>query len=177
MVPGTFDPITIGHIDIITRAAQIFDEVVVGVADSAGKGPHGPLFTLEERVDMARASVGHLKNVQVEPFNELLVTFARRMGATALVKGLRAITDFEYEFQMTAMNYQIDQEIETVFIMSTPQNMYLSSSIVRELAMFHGNFESFVTPCVYDALCRKYSLDREIDGDGRRMSSHIVHER
>lgn len=156
VVPGTFDPITNGHIDIITRAAQIFDEVVVGVAASATKGPKGPLFTLDERVALVRESIAHLDNVTVEPFSELLVTFARRMGAMALVKGLRAITDFEYEFQMTAMNYQIDQEIETVFIMSTPQNMYLSSSIVRELAMFGGKFEPFVTPCVYRALCEKY---------------------
>ncbi len=161
VVPGTFDPITLGHIDIITRAAQIFDEVVVGVATSAGKGPKGPLFTLEERVAMARESTAHLPNVEVEPFNELLVVFARRVGASALVKGLRAITDFEYEFQMTAMNYQIDQEIETVFIMSTPQNMYLSSSIVRELAMFNGKFEPFVTPCVYKALCEKYGVPKD----------------
>ncbi len=156
VVPGTFDPITLGHIDVINRAAQIFDEVVVGVAESAGKGPKGPLFTLEQRVELVRESTAHLENVTVQPFGGLLVAFARQVGAMALVKGLRAITDFEYEFQMTAMNYQIDQEIETVFIMSTPQNMYLSSSIVRELAMFGGKFESFVTPCVYRALCEKY---------------------
>ena len=158
VVPGTFDPITLGHLDIITRAAQIFDEVVVGVAASHSKGPRGPLFSLDERVEMARESVKHLKNVEVEPFDELLVVYARRVGAGALVKGLRAITDFEYEFQMTAMNYQIDQDIETVFIMSTPDNMYLSSSIVREIASYGGKFEPFVTPCVYDALCRKYGL-------------------
>lgn len=157
LVPGTFDPITMGHIDIIARAAQIFDEVVVGVAASAGKGPKGPLFSLDERVALARESTANLANVSVEPFDELLVGFARRIGASAIVKGLRAITDFEYEFQMTAMNYQIDQEIETVFIMSTPQNMYLSSSIVREIAKFDGNIEPFVTPCVYRALREKYS--------------------
>lgn len=160
VVPGTFDPITLGHLDIITRAAQIFDEVVVGVAASHTKGPHGPLFSLDERVALACETTAHLGNVQVEPFDELLVGFARRMGAHAVVKGLRAITDFEYEFQMTAMNYRIDQEIETMFIMSTPDNMYLSSSIVREIASYNGTFEPFVAPCVYRALCEKYGLER-----------------
>lgn len=157
VVPGTFDPITLGHIDIITRAAQIFDEVVVGVAESAGKGPKGPLFSLEERTELARKSVADLENVTVRSFDGLLVNFAHEVGAKALVKGLRAITDFEYEFQMTAINYRIDQEIETVFIMSPPENMYLSSSIVRELARFGGDISSFVTPCVQEALKEKFA--------------------
>ncbi|MDD7431157.1 MAG: pantetheine-phosphate adenylyltransferase [Coriobacteriaceae bacterium] len=156
VVPGTFDPITRGHIDIITRAAQLFDEVIVGVAESAGKGPKGPLFSHDERVALARESLADLGNVSVMPFSELLVRFARSVGADTVVKGLRAITDFEYEFQMAALNYQIDQEIETVFIMSAPGNMYLSSSVVREIARFGGDTSPFVTPCVDRALKGKF---------------------
>ena len=156
VVPGTFDPITRGHIDIITRAAQLFDEVIVGVAESAGKGPKGPLFSHDERVALARESLADLGNVSVMPFSDLLVRFARSVGADTVVKGLRAITDFEYEFQMAALNYQIDQEIETVFIMSAPGNMYLSSSVVREIARFGGDTSPFDTPCVDRALKGKF---------------------
>ena len=156
VVPGTFDPITRGHIDIITRAAQLFDEVIVGVAESAGKGPKGPLFSHDERVALARESLADLGNVSVMPFSDILVRFARSVGADTVVKGLRAITDFEYEFQMAALNYQIDQEIETVFIMSAPGNMYLSSSVVREIARFGGDTSPFVTPCVDRALKGKF---------------------
>lgn len=164
LVPGTFDPITEGHLDIIRRASQIFDEVIVSVAASPNKGGHGRLFTLEERVELARKSVADIPNVRVEPFCELLVSFARRMDAKVLVKGLRAITDFEYEFQMTAMNYDIDREVETVFIMSPPKYMYLSSSIVREIASLGGPFREFVSEPVYRALCEKYDLPMDEQG-------------
>lgn len=154
LTPGTFDPITSGHLDVITRAAQLVDEVVVAVAASPKKRP---LFTLEERTDLVRQATAHLPNVRVEPFDELLVTFAEKMGATVVVKGLRAITDFEYEFQMTALNYQLDKELETLFIMSTPQHMYLSSSIVREIASLGGDVSQFVPPCVNEALVKRYA--------------------
>lgn len=154
LTPGTFDPITVGHLDVITRAAQLVDEVVVAVAVSAKKRP---LLSLDERVALAREATAHLPNVTVEPFDELLVDFAHRMGAQAVVKGLRAITDFEYEFQMTALNYQLDQELETLFIMSTPQHMYLSSSIVREIASLGGDVSQFVTPAAAEALRRRYA--------------------
>lgn len=157
LTPGTFDPITSGHLDVITRAAQLFDEVVVAVAASQKKGPRGPLFTSEERVDLARQATAHLPNVRVEAFDELLVDFARRMGAEVVIKGLRAVTDFEYEFQMTALNYQLDRELETMFIMSPPQYMYLSSSIVKEIASLGGDLGEFVPPCVKEALERKFS--------------------
>lgn len=163
VVPGTFDPITEGHLDIIRRAAQIFDEIIVAVAASPGKGPKGPLFSLDERVALAQRSLADVPNVTVQPFNELLVQFAHRVGAHVVVKGLRAITDFEYEFQMTAMNYELEKDIETVFIMSPPQYMYLSSSIVREIAHLGGPFEQFVSPCVRDALREKYALDKSAD--------------
>lgn len=154
LTPGTFDPITVGHLDVITRAAQLVDEVIVAVAVSAKKKP---LFSLEERVALVKEATKDLPNVHVEPFDELLVDFARRMGAQAVVKGLRAITDFEYEFQMTALNYQLDKELETLFIMSTPQHMYLSSSIVREIASLGGDVSQFVSPCVERALKRRYA--------------------
>ena len=154
LTPGTFDPITSGHLDVITRAAQLVDEVVVAVAASPKKQP---LFSLEERAELVRQATSHLPNVRVEPFDELLVDFAARMEATVVVKGLRAITDFEYEFQMTALNYQLNQELETLFIMSPPQYMYLSSSIVREISKMGGDIQQFVPPCVYEALKKKYA--------------------
>ena len=153
LTPGTFDPITSGHLDVITRAAQLMDEVVVAVAASPKKKP---LFTLEERVALAREATAHLPNVRVEPFEILLVDFARQMDANVIVKGLRAITDFEYEFQMTALNYQLDPQLETVFIMSPPEYMYLSSSIVREVAGLHGEVGQFVPACVEAALLKKF---------------------
>lgn len=145
LTPGTFDPITSGHLDVITRGAQLVDEVIVAVAASPKKQP---LFSLDKRVEMARKATAHLPNVRVEPFTGLLVDFAREMNATVAIKGLRAVTDFEYEFQMTALNYELDRELETVFIMSPPQYMYLSSSIVREIASLHGNLGEFVPDCV-----------------------------
>ncbi|MEE0302731.1 MAG: pantetheine-phosphate adenylyltransferase [Senegalimassilia anaerobia] len=154
LTPGTFDPITSGHLDVIARASQLVDEVVVAVADSQKKGP---LFTLEERVELVRQATAHLSNVRVEPFKGLLVDFAKELDATVVVKGLRAITDFEYEFQMTAMNYQLSPQLETLFIMSPPQYMYLSSSIVREISKMGGDIQQFVPPCVYEALKRKYA--------------------
>ena len=154
LTPGTFDPITSGHLDVIARASQLVDEVVVAVADSQKKGP---LFTLEERVELVRQATAHLSNVRVEPFKGLLVDFAKELDATVVVKGLRAITDFEYEFQMTAMNYQLSPQLETLFIMSPPQYMYLSSSIVREISKMGGDIQQFVPPCVYEALKKKFA--------------------
>ena len=154
LVPGTFDPITNGHIDVIARASQMFDEVIVGVAKSDKKRP---LFTLEERVALANEATAHLDNVSVVGFDDLLVHFAEEIDCKFVVKGLRAITDFEYEFQMTAANYRLNDSIETVFIMSPPQYMYLSSSIVREIASFHGNISELVTPAVEKALHARFS--------------------
>ena len=154
LTPGTFDPITSGHMDVVTRASRIMDEVIVAVAASDKKHP---LFDLDERVSLVKQAVSHIPNVRVEPFDELLVDFARRMDAEVVIKGLRAITDFEYEFQMTAANYRLNDSIETVFIMSPPQYMYLSSSIVREIASFHGNISELVTPGVEKALRARFS--------------------
>lgn len=154
ITPGTFDPITNGHLDIIKRALAISDKVVVAVA---GSTPKNTLFTTEERTELARQATANLAGVEVRSFDCLLVDFAHQMNATVIVKGLRAITDFEYEFQMTALNYQLDKELETLFIMSTPQHMYLSSSIVREIASLGGDVSKFVSPCVEEALRRRYA--------------------
>ena len=152
LTPGTFDPITSGHLDVITRAAQLVDEVVVAVAASPKKQP---LFSLEERAELVRQATSHLPNVRVEPFDELLVDFAARMEATVVVKGLRAITDFEYEFQMAMLNFRLAPELETFFVMSSPDYMYVSSSIAKELASLHGSTEGIVPPVVGQALANR----------------------
>ena len=154
LVPGTFDPITKGHLDVITRASNIFDEVVVAVALSAKKNT---LFPLETRVELVQEAVKDLPNVMAVGFDGLLTDFAVEQNAHCVVKGLRAITDFEYEFQMAAMNWQLHRSVETFFIMSPPEYMYLSSSIVRELASMNGKFEKFVPENVVPVLKAAYA--------------------
>ena len=155
LVPGTFDPITAGHLDVIERAAQLFDEVVVGVAESPRKGS-GPIFSMQERAALIREATSHLPNVSVEPFSNLLVEFAKQIGASVVVKGLRAVTDFESEFQQAAINYTMNPDVETLFIMSAPEHMYLSSSVVREIAFLHGDIDRFVPANVAKALRDKF---------------------
>jgi pantetheine-phosphate adenylyltransferase len=142
---------TNGHLDIIERAAGIFDEVIVAVALSPDKGG-GPLFTIDERVEMVSEATATLANVSVRPFDSLLVDLARQVGATVIVKGLRAVTDFEREFQMAQLNYRIDDEIETMFIVAIPEYMYLSSSAVKEIAGHAGVVEGLVPPNVNERL-------------------------
>ena len=153
LVPGTFDPITKGHLDVIERASKIFHEVVVAVAASENKNP---LFDLDTREQLARNATAHMNNVSVVTFNDLLVDVAKRQHAHIVVKGLRAVTDFEYEFQLTALNYKMDSSLETFFIMSPPNYMYLSSSVVREIARHGGPIGEFVTDEVAGALHNKY---------------------
>lgn len=155
VVPGTFDPITAGHVDVIKRASQIFDEVVVAVAASVKKNP---LFPQEKRVELTKEAIELYPNVKVISFNGLLVDCVKELDAHVVVKGLRAITDFEYEFQMTALNYELSQDLETFFIMSPPKFMYLSSSIVREMASMGGNIHGFVPDCTERAL-KEYFAD------------------
>jgi len=151
LCPGTFDPVTSGHIDIIERASALFDELVVSVALSPDKGG-GPLFTTDERVALIQEATSHITNVSVRPFDTLLVDFAHEVGATAIIKGLRAVTDFEREFQMAQLNYRLDQRIETMFIMAIPEYMYLSSSAVKEIARHGGSVEGLVPVGVSRAL-------------------------
>ncbi len=159
LCPGTFDPVTSGHLDIIERAAALFDEVVVAVALSPDKGG-GPLFSAEERVALLGDAVGHLTNVNVLAFDTLLVELAREVEATVIIKGLRAVTDFEREFQMAQLNYTLDPSIETMFIMAIPEFMYLSSSAVKEIARHGGSVKGLVPDAVYDALSDRLGPSR-----------------
>jgi pantetheine-phosphate adenylyltransferase len=145
--PGSYDPVTLGHLDIITRTAQVFHEVVVGVVNQPVR-KQKTVFSAEERVAFIEAEVEKLPNVQVKAFDTLLVDFARAHGATAIVKGLRAISDFEYEFEMNALNRTMAPDIESIFMMASPQYSFLSSSGVKELAMFGGDLTELVTPAV-----------------------------
>ena len=145
--PGTYDPITLGHIDVITRAARIFDEVVVAVVNlPVRKG--STLFPVEERLAFIEDAVGVLGNVRAVPFDPLVVDFAREIGASTIVKGLRAISDFEYESEMAQLNRQQAPDVETLYMMASPQYSFLSSSGIKELAMFGGNIDEMVTPKV-----------------------------
>ena len=156
IVPGTFDPVTSGHLDIIERAAALFDELVVAVSVSPDKGG-GPLFTPEERVALIQTATSHLDNVSVRAFDTLLVDFAEEVDASVIVKGLRAMTDFEREFQMAALNWRLDRDVETMFIMAIPEYMYLSSSAVKEIALHGGAVKGLVPDVVCEALARKMS--------------------
>ena len=151
--PGTFDPITFGHLDVIERAREIFDRVIVTVARNTSKQP---LFTDDERIEMVREAVKQLPNVEVECFHGLLVTYAREKKATAIVRGLRAISDFEYEFQMALTNRKLASDITTVFLMPHERFTYLNSSIVREIALLGGDVSDFVPAAVMSRLKNKF---------------------
>jgi len=152
LYPGTFDPITYGHIDVIKRASEIFDLVIVTVARNSSKEP---LFTDKERLKMIKEAVSAFGNVEVEYFDGLLVNFAKRKKATAIVRGLRAVSDFEYEFQMALMNRKLAEGVTTVFLMPHEKYTYLNSSIVREIARLGGDVSEFVPPSVRTTLIRK----------------------
>ena len=145
--PGSYDPVTLGHLDIITRTAQVFDQVVVGVVNQPVR-KQKTVFSAEERVSFIEAEVSKLANVQVKTFDNLLVQFARDHGASAIVKGLRAISDFEYEFEMNQLNRKMAPDIESIYLFASPQYSFLSSSGVKELAMFGGDIEGLVPPAV-----------------------------
>ena len=151
LYPGTFDPIHKGHYDIITRAAKLVDRLVIGVAVNAGKGP---LFSLDERVGMVREEVKRLdgKNIEVRPFEKLLMHYAMEIGAAIIIRGLRAVSDFEYEFQMVGMNARLNPDIETVFLMASDNHQFIASRLVKEIAVLGGDIRSFVSPRVADFL-------------------------
>lgn len=150
--PGTFDPITNGHSDIICRSAKLFDEVIVAVAANSGKTP---IFSLEERVHLVEHTLGHISHVKVCGFKGLLANFATEMNAQVIVRGLRAVSDFEYEFQLSGMNKALKPELETIFLPTSTQYTYISSTLVREVAKLGGNIEKLVHPYVIDALRQK----------------------
>ena len=155
LYPGTFDPIHNGHTDIMGRAVKLVDRLVIGVAISAGKGP---LFTIEERGAIVEEAVAPLRakaEIIVTPFEGLTMHFAREVGANVIVRGLRAVADFEFEFQMTAMNQQLDREIETVFFMADPRHQAVASKLVKEIALLGGDVTSFVSPSVKNRLLAK----------------------
>ena len=150
--PGSFDPITCGHLDIINRAAKMFDRVIVVVMANPAKNA---LFTPAERVDMIRRSVAALPNVQVDRYDGLLAEYVRQAGGAAIVKGLRAVSDFEYEFQMALTNKKLCPEAETVFLTANAQNMYLSSSVVKSVGSMGGDIRDFVPPPVYEEISKR----------------------
>jgi pantetheine-phosphate adenylyltransferase len=151
--PGTFDPITNGHADLVKRGARIFDQLVVAIADSRRKGP---LFTLQERIDMAAEILSPLENVQVVGFDILLADFATETNANVILRGLRAVSDFEYEFQLASMNRHLIPDIETMFLTPAEQFSFISSSLIKEIAMLDGDVSEFAHPIVQQALKQKF---------------------
>lgn len=142
---GTFDPLTRGHEDLVRRASTLFDSLILGIADSRAKKP---FFTLEERLDMARQVLADLRNIEIVGFTGLLIDFARRQNARVVVRGLRAVSDFEYEFQLAGMNRNLSPDMETVFLTPSEQHMFTSATLVREIAMLGGDVSKFVHPIV-----------------------------
>jgi pantetheine-phosphate adenylyltransferase len=160
LYPGTFDPITNGHIDIIGRAVKLVDKLIIGIAINEGKGP---LFTLEERVKMVMDETKALANgteIEARPFDNLLMHFAEQCGAQTIIRGLRAVSDFEYEFQMVAMNQQMNDEIETVFLMADPHHQAVSSRLVKEIARLGGRADLFVPAAVNEKLAAKFGAKK-----------------
>jgi len=156
--PGTFDPVTVGHLDIISRATRIVDHLIVAVAVNAGKGP---MYSLEERVTMVRDSLSECgarsdARIEVMPFETLLVNFAVEMQASVIIRGLRAVSDFEYEFQMAGMNARLNKTVETVFLMASERSHFISSRFVKEIGRLGGDISAFVTPSVHARLLQRF---------------------
>jgi pantetheine-phosphate adenylyltransferase len=151
--PGTFDPITNGHVDLVERASRLFHRVIVAIASSKKKEP---LFNLEERIDLARKSLSHLDNIEVLGFDYLLVNFVKDQGADAILRGLRAVSDFEYEFQLANMNRALSPEVESIFLTPSEKLSYISSSLVKEIGSLGGDITAFVPPCVTEVLAMKF---------------------
>ncbi|MBU9720465.1 MULTISPECIES: pantetheine-phosphate adenylyltransferase [Bacillaceae] len=153
--PGSFDPVTLGHLDIITRGAKVFDKVIVAVLNNRNKSP---LFTVEERLDLLRQTTSDLKNVEVDSFDGLLIDYVKNKNANAIIKGLRAVSDFEYELQMASINRNLNEDVETFFMMTNNKYSYLSSSIVKEVAKYHAPVSDLVPGIVEEALKKKFNF-------------------
>ena len=147
--PGSFDPVTVGHLDIITRAANMFSKVIVLVSTNSNKSP---LFTTEERVSMLKAATVNLNNVVIDSYDGLLADYTKKVNAGAIVKGLRAMSDFEYEFQMALTNKKLNPDTETIFLTTKAENMYLSSSMVKQIATMGGDISDFIPPVIHKAV-------------------------
>jgi len=163
LYPGTFDPVTLGHLDIIKRAIKLVDHLVIGVATNPSKSP---MFTLDERMEMVRHETAPLAgdgraSIEVKTFGTLLMTFAEEVGAEMIVRGLRAVSDFEYEFQMVAMNQRLNPQIETVFLMADPRHQAIASRLVKEIGMLGGNVAPFLTPYVAEKLVQRCNEKRK----------------
>ena len=156
--PGTFDPITNGHVDLAARAAPLFDRLIVGIAQSTGKGPALPL---DERIALAREACKPIANVEVQGFSSLLADFVRTVGAGVILRGLRAVSDFEYEFQLASMNRHLIPEVETLFLTPAEKYSFISSSLVREIARLGGDVSSFVHPSVHRALRTRWQTENK----------------
>lgn len=163
--PGSFDPVTMGHIDIIRRAATLFDKVIVVVMTNSSKTP---MFTQQERVEFIRRATAGMENVEVDCFGGLLADYASQKNATAIVKGLRALSDFEYEFQMALTNRKLNPDTETIFLTTTAEYMYLSSSLVKQVAQLGGDIKGFVPDCIMDDILNKVDqINKEKSVKGR----------
>ncbi|WP_018691544.1 pantetheine-phosphate adenylyltransferase [Algicola sagamiensis] len=152
LYPGTFDPITKGHIDLVERAGKLFDEVILAIAANPTKQP---LFSLDERVDLCEKALTHIPNVSVIGFSGLLAQFAKDKGANILIRGLRAVSDFEYEFQLANMNRRLNPDLESVFLTPAEEYSFISSTLVKEVALHGGNVTEFVSPLIHEALKKK----------------------
>lgn len=150
--PGSFDPVTVGHLDVISRAASMFSKVIVLVSNNALKSP---IFSVEERVGMLKASTADMKNVVVDSDDGLLANYTKKVGARAIVKGLRAMSDFEYEFQMALANKKLNPDTETVFLTTSAENMYLSSSMVKQIASMGGDVSDFIPPVIHKTVIER----------------------
>jgi pantetheine-phosphate adenylyltransferase len=168
LYPGTFDPVTNGHMDIIVRATSLVDKLVVAVAVNAGKGP---LFGLDDRVDLLRGEIKDLPpavaaRIEIRPFRSLLMKFVEQVGATQIVRGLRAVSDFEYEFQMAGMNRRLNPTVETVFLMASESNQFIASRFVKEIARLGGDITHFVSPRVAERVRSQFvHSERDVDSD------------
>jgi len=151
--PGTFDPITNGHLDLVVRAAQIFDEVIIAVSDNPRKNP---LFSIEQRMVMVNKAVAGIDNVSIDRFDDLLVNFVNRKKAKFVIRGLRAVSDFEYEFQLASANRRLDENVETIFLTPSESNYFISSSLVREISYYDGDVSSFVPKNVQQSLKKRW---------------------
>ena len=156
--PGTFDPITNGHLDLITRAGLIFDHVIIAVSDNPRKNP---LFTINERMEMVNTAVADVANVSVQRFDDLLVSFAVRSNANFIIRGLRAVSDFDYEFLLASGNRRLNSSIETIFLTPSESNYFISSSLVREISYYQGDISSFVPDHVRKAMHDKWAVRKE----------------